>query len=151
MASGRIVLVVACVPVLALAACGGGGGGSTLTKAQYDVKVSRLCLLASDQIRELHMDRSVSAWKYSGADVIRIARHFDNALAALGAPADIAADADVYLRANTKVLADDKAALAAAQAADLATLRKAIEQSNNDSLAAWPSAKAIGATGCYTP
>ena len=32
-----------CVAVLGLAACGGSGGG-TLTKAQYDAKLSRLCL-----------------------------------------------------------------------------------------------------------
>jgi len=133
---------------VALAGCGGSGG---LTKAQYAAKVSRLCLLASDQVRELHMDNSVSVWEYSGPQVIHIARHFDKALAALKAPADSATDAAAYLKANEKVLADDRAALTAARAGDWPTLRTAVNQANQDSRATWQPAKTLGATGCYIP
>ena len=133
--------------VSALAACGGGGGG--LTKARYDAKVSRLCLLASDQLRELHMDNSVGAWQHSGPSVVHIAEHFDKSLAALKAPGDIAADAAAYLKANEKLAADYKTAVAAANAGDSAKLRAAGNQSNKDGAATFPSAKAIGATGCY--
>ena len=134
--------------VLGLAACGGGATG--LTKAQYGAKVSHLCLVAADQLRELHMDDSVSVWEYSGPDVIRIDKHFDKALAALKAPAEIAADARAFLKAYEKVLADDKAAFAASQGrGDWPTLHKAWIQASKDSRASWPSAKAIGATGCY--
>jgi hypothetical protein len=133
--------------LLALAAC--GGGGTTLAKKQYDTKVSRLCLLAADQMREIHMDASVSAWQHSGATVVRIAQQFATALAKLHAPDDIAADATAYLKADKKLVADYKAAVAAANAGDRATLRAAGEQSTKDGGATFPLAKAIGATGCY--
>jgi hypothetical protein len=132
--------------VLGLAACGGASG---LTKAQYDAKVSRLCLLAADRLRELHVDNSLGAWRHSGADVVRIARRFDNSLAALKAPGDIAAEAAAYLDANKQVLADYKAAVAAAMAGDRAKLRAAGNRSNKDGTATFAAAKAIGATGCY--
>ena len=133
---------------LGLAACGGASG---LTKAQYDAKVSRLCLLAADRLRELHIDNSVGAWRHSGANVVRIAQRFDNSLAALKAPGDIAAEAAVFLNANQKVLADYKAAVAAAKAGDRARLQELGKRSNKDGTATFASAKAIGATGCYIP
>ena len=132
--------------VLALAACGGGGG---LTKAQYDAKVSHLCLLAADQMRELHMDNSIVAWQHSGQSVVRVAEQFDKSLAALKAPGDIAADAAAYLKANEKLVSDYKAAVVAANADDRATLRAAGNRSTKDGAATVPAAKAIGATGCY--
>ena len=132
--------------VLALAACGGGGG---LTKAQYDAKVSGLCLLAADQLRELHRDNSAGAWRHYGPTVVHIEKHFDKSLAALKAPGDIAADARAFLTANEKLAADDMAAVAAANAGDGAKLRAAVIRSNKDGAATFPAAKAIGATGCY--
>ncbi len=132
--------------VLALAACGGGGG---LTKAQYDTKVSHLCLLAADQMRELHLDNSIGAWQHSGPSVVRVAEHFDKSLAALKAPGDIAADAAAYLKANEKLASDYKAAVAAANDGDRAKLLAAGNRSTRDGAATFPAAKAIGATGCY--
>lgn len=120
-----------------------------MTKAQYDAKVNRLCLLAADQMRELHMDNSVAAWRHFGPAVVRIAEHFDASLAALKPPGDIATDAASFLKANEKATADYKAALAAAMAGDKAKLRAAGNRSNTDGTATFPSAKAIGATGCY--
>jgi hypothetical protein len=134
--------------VLALAACGGGGAGG-LTKAQYDAKVSHLCLLAADQMRELHMDNSVPAWQHSGQSVVRVAEQFDKSLAALKAPSDIAADAAAYLKANEKLASDYKAAVIAANADDRAGLLAAGNRSTKDGAATFPAAKAIGATGCY--
>jgi hypothetical protein len=133
--------------VLALAACGGGGGG--LTKAQYDAKVSRLCLLAADRLRELQLGNSIGAWRQSGSTVVRVAEHFDKSLAALKAPSDLAAGAAVYLRANEKLATDYKAAVAAANAGDRAKLRAVGVRATADGAATFPAAKAIGATGCY--
>ncbi len=133
--------------VAALAAC--GGSSSSLTKAQYDAKVNRLCLLAADQLRELHMDNSIGAWQHSGSSVVRVDEHFDTALAALKAPSEIATGAAAFLKANEKVATDDKAALIAAMSDDRAGLRAAGNRSTKDSAATSPAVKAIGATGCY--
>ena len=142
----RALLLPICGCVLALAACGGSSG---LTKAQYDAKVSKLCLLAADQLRELHMDNSVAAWRHSGASVVRISEHFDTSLGTLKAPGDIAADAADFLEANEKLASDYKAAVAAANAGDRGKLLAAGNQSNKDGAATFAPAKAIGATGCY--
>jgi hypothetical protein len=113
-------LVVSLV-VLALAACGGASG---LTKAQYDAKVSHLCLVAASQVGDLHMDNSIGAWRHSGADVVRIAQHFDNSVAALKAPGAISSVA-------------------------ASTLHQIAVRAGKDGAATFPAAKAIGATGCY--
>lgn len=136
-----------CAAVLALAAC--GGGGATLTKAQYDAKLSHLCLLASDQYRELHLDNSVASWKNDATQITRIEQSFKTRLAALKPPSSIASAAADYTRANGKATRDTLAAVAAAKAGDTAKLHAKIKQSNRDSLATWPSAKVIGAKGCY--
>ena len=140
-----------CASVLTLAACGGGKSGlsGTLTKAQYDGKLSHLCLLASDQYRELHLDNTVAAWKHDAAQITRIERSFRTKLAALEPPRAIASDVAAYLRTNDKATRDTLAAVAAAKAGDAAKLHAEIKRSNKDSLATWPSAKLIGATGCY--
>ena len=135
------------VAVLALAAC--GGGGATLTKAEYDAKLSHLCLLAADQFRELHLDITVASWKHDAPEIIRIDQNFANKLAALKPPNSIAAAVADYRKASDKSFQDDKNAVAAAKAGDAAKLRAAITQGNKDNNATFPSAKAIGARGCY--
>ena len=132
--------------MLALTAC---GSTSALTKAQYAAKVSRLCVVAADQIRELHIDNSVSTWRHDGARVVQIAQHLVDSPGALRAPAEIADAAAAYLDVNEKALADGKAALEAAKAGDRVSLSAALLQASTDGRAGWPSAKAIGATGCY--
>ena len=134
--------------VLALAACGSGGG---LTRAQYDAKLSRLCLRSADQFRELHLDLSVGVWRHSASDILRIDRNFAAKLAALRPPASIASAAATHAKATANVAQDDRNAVAAAKAADATKLRAAIAQENKDNEATFPSAKAIGATGCYVP
>ena len=142
----RFVLVLLlCVCLLGLAACGSSG----LTKAQYDAKVSHLCLIASDQVRELHMDNSVAAWRHDGASLIHIGKHFDSTLATWKAPAEVAAQAAGFLTANEKELATVKVAVAAARADYGGLLRAAIKQVNKANLATARWAKTIGATGCY--
>jgi hypothetical protein len=133
---------------VALAGCGGSGG---LTKEQYAAKVSRLCVLAADQVRELHMGNSVSAWKSYGPQVVHIARHFDNALAALKAPSDIATDAAAYLKASENVLAADEAILETAQIGDPGPLQVALTVGDKYSRTSSLRAKKLGATGCYVP
>lgn len=150
----RARLLALSASVLALAACGGGGGGTaggsgTLTKAGYDAKLSHLCLLASDQYRELHLENSVASWKHYAPQITRIEQSFDAKLAALKPPSSIAADVAAYTRANGKASRETLAAVAAAKAGDAAKLHLEIKESNKASLATWPSAKAIGATGCY--
>lgn len=139
----RLALLLA---VLALAAC---GGASTLTKAQYDAKVSRLCLVAADQFRELHPTYTIGDYQHDGAAIVRIGRHFDQALAALKPPSSIAAEAAVFVAANKKVWADEKNLLGAAQAGTPATFLPALGQLSHDNEATKQPARAIGATGCY--
>ena len=141
---GFVVPLCACV--LALAACGGSGG---LTNAQYAAKVSRLCLVAADQIRELHLSNTVDDYRHYAASILLIDGDFLRQLRKLKSPASIAAPAAAYARASAKAAQDDKNAVAAARSGDTAKLHAAIARANHDSLAAWPYAKKIGATGCY--
>lgn len=133
--------------VLALAAC--GGGSATLTKAQYDAKVDRLCLLSADAFREMHLTNTVDAYRRYAPNILRADHHFLNTLGALKPPSSIANAAIAYRNANAKVLHDDEAAIAAARAGDARKLYRAIAKASRDSLAAGGTAKAIGATGCY--
>ena len=143
----RLALVLPiCGCALALAACGSSSG---LTRAQYDAKVSRLCLVAADQFRELHMDYTVGSWRQSGADAVRIAQHFDRAVAALKAPSAIASGAAAFLEANQKFAADYQDGVAAAKAGNPATLLLIDRRASTDGAATSRAAKAIGATGCY--
>ena len=137
------------VAVLGLAAC---GGASTPTKAQYDAKVNRLCLVSADQNRELHIDNTVADWKsHLGASVVKIDKHFTTKLAEWTPPASIASAAAAFATANARVTNDDEAAVAAAKANAGAQLQIALNNANKDALATFRSAKAIGATGCYIP
>lgn len=142
----RFVVLAACLPALALTACGAGG---TLTKAQYDAKVNRLCLVASDQFRELRLDNTVAGWKHDASNIVEIEQHFDNALAALKPPSSIAPAATAFLRAYEKLAQDAKDAVAAAKAGDRAKWRAAIAAGDNADRATYPPAKAMGAKGCY--
>lgn len=138
-----------CFAVLALAACGGSSSGATLTKAQYDAKLSRLCLVAADQFRELHMNNSLADWRHYAADVSRIERHFDDALAALKPPKELAGGATLFLVENHALLDDDGGAAAAARAGDRASFREYIDSAREDARSSSITAKRIGATGCY--
>ncbi|HLX33426.1 MAG TPA: hypothetical protein VKR79_11795 [Gaiellaceae bacterium] len=140
------------VSVLALAACGsGGGGGSTLTKAQYDAKVSRLCLVNADAFRELHLDDTVGDYKAFGSSIIHLDQSFATKLAALKPPSSIASEASAFGKANALAAQDDKDAVAAAKAGDAAKLKTLIAKYNHDEVATYPSAKAMGARDCYFP
>jgi hypothetical protein len=140
---------ISCAAVLAFAACGSGGGTHTLTKSEYDAKLSHLCLLAADQFRELHLDNTIASWKHGAPEILRIDRTFAHKLAALKPPSSIAAAVADYTKASAKRAQDDKAAIAAAKAGDAAKLRAAMTQGGRDDHATFPSAKAIGARGCY--
>ena len=130
--------------VLALAACGGGSG--TLTRAQYAARVSHLCLLAADQIRELHPGTGGIGDLRS---IVHIDKEFLKQLAALKPPASIAAAAAGYAREMAKAAQDNKNAMVATKAGDRFKLYGAFEHRNHDGAAAWPYAKTMGATGCY--
>jgi hypothetical protein len=139
-----------CVAVLALAACGGSGSGGTLTKARYDAKLSHLCLVAADQVRELHMDNSAAAWRHDGARLVAIDRRFKNALAALKPPPSIASAVASYTEANDRAFQDATDALSVAEGKmSGTTLRATTDQMNIDYLATSGPAREIGATGCY--
>ena len=146
----KALFVISSLVVLALTACGGGSGGAaTLTKAEYDAKLSHLCLVAADQFRELHLDNTLASWRHEAPDVIRIDQNFAHKLAALKPPKTIAAAAAGYRRASSKASQDDRNAVAAADAGNAANLLAAIKQANKDNTATFPAAKAIGARGCY--
>jgi hypothetical protein len=143
-----MLCLAAVAPVLALAACG-GGGGSTPTRAEYASRLSRLCLVAADQLRELHLDNTVAAWRTDGHRVVAIEQSFNRKLAALEPPDSIANAVAAYTKANAKSFRDTKAAVAAARARDASTLRAALRRANADDHATASPAKAIGARGCY--
>ena len=140
------VVLPICGCVLALAAC---GGSSRLTKAQYDAKVSRLCLVAADGLRELHLTYTIGDYRHNGTTIVRIGEHFDKALAALKPPSSMAPDAAAFLTASTEVAGVMKSAVAAARARHVATFVEAIHQASRDAANQSRWAKTIGATGCY--
>ena len=128
-----------------MAACG-GSGTATLTKQQYASKLSRLCLLAADQLRELHLDNTVPAWRADGHRIVAIEQSFNRKLAALKPPHSIQA---AYTKANEGDFRDTEAAVAAAKAGDANGLRAAVRRANRDNLATAAPAREIGAAGCY--
>jgi hypothetical protein len=134
--------------MLALAACG-GGGASTLTKAEYASKLSRLCLVAADQLRELHMDTSVAAWQADGPQVLAIEQSFNRKLAALKPTGSIKTAVAALRNANDKTVEHTQDAVAAAKAGDATKFHAALAQANKDDLATTTPVKAIGAQGCY--
>jgi hypothetical protein len=150
MARRRSVALAVCALVLALAACG-GGGSDKLTKAGYDAKVSKLCLLAADQFREMHLTNTIADWQHYAAKIVHVRVHFDNALAALKPPSSIKSDAANYLGASKNILEDDRYAIAGARAGDMAGLFGGLREDHTDNRAADRFARAIGATGCYIP
>jgi hypothetical protein len=141
---GRALILLSLV--LLLAACGGSGG---LTKAQYDARVSRLCLVAADGFREMHLTDTIGDYKHNAGSIVRIGEHFDKALAALKPPSSIAPEASAFLAASTRAATAEKNAVAAARDGNVATFLPALAQASRDSAAMSASAKAIGATGCY--
>jgi hypothetical protein len=146
----RFVVLVACVPALALAGCGSGSSSAgTLTKAQYDAKLNRMCFLAADKVRELHMDNSLGDWKAFGPELAAIDHHFANRLHPEEAPAAIASAAQAFARAQEKVVRSDEAAITAANAGDRAKLRLAIARVTEADRATSQPAQQVGATDCY--
>ena len=141
-------VVAASALVLMLAACG-GSGSTALTKKQYASKLSRLCLLAADQLRELHVDNGVAAWRADGPRIVAIERRFNRKLAAFKPPESIHGAVAAYRRANDRGLSDTVVAVAAAKAGDTKGLRAALRRANKDNAATAPPAKTIGAAGCY--
>ena len=137
-----------CALVLALTACG-GSGTATLSKEQYASKLSRLCLVAADQLREMHVDNGVAAWRADGPRILAIERRFNRKLAALKPPESIQAAVATYPSANDRGFRATRVAVGAAKAGDPKKLQAALKHSNEDDLATAPAAKKIGAAGCY--
>ena len=151
----RLALIVL-VGVCAVAAgCGGGGGGGNggtagaLSKDEFASKVSNLCLLADDQVHELHMTNSIIAWKNYGDRVVKIGQSFIDKVGALKAPDEIKGAVQEYLDANKKVVEDLRTATADAKKNDRKGMLAALAQGNKDNDDTWPPAKEIGAKSCY--
>jgi hypothetical protein len=140
--------VAVCALVLALAACG-GSGSATLTKQQYASRLSRLCMVAADQLRELHVDNGVAAWRADGPRIVAIERRFNRKLAALKPPESIQNAIAAYTRANDRGFRATHEAVGAAKAGAAKKLEAALQHANEDDLATGPPAKKIGAAGCY--
>jgi len=147
----RALLLPLAAVVLVTAAC--GGGGSTLTKAQYAAKLSHLCLVAADQVRELHMDGSAASWKHDGRRRVAIGTRFEGALTSLKPPPSIANAVAAYTAASDREFEDDRDALALVEGRlhELTTLHALTDEANLDYLATARPAKRIGAAGCYIP
>jgi hypothetical protein len=144
----RVAGLTACALVLGLVACG-GNGSSTLTKEQYASRLSRLCLVASDQLRELHVDNGVAAWRADGPRIVAIERRFNRRLAALKPPDSIRAAVADYTSANEHGFREAEAAVAAAKTGDVKQLQADLSRADKDNLATGPPAKKIGAAGCF--
>lgn len=149
MSARRFLIVAAVVPVLALAAC--GGGHHRLTAAEYDAAVNRLCLRAADQFREMHLLNTMDDWQRNAARIVRIRVRFSKEFAALKPPAFLKTNAAAFLGANENALADDRIAIAAAQAGDYEGFLHGIRAEHSDNRSGHRSAQAIGASGCYIP
>jgi hypothetical protein len=147
----RRMLLVGAVVALAgvVAGCGGGKKAAGLTKQAYAAAQSKICLLASDQLRELHLEATVSAYKARGDNVLKIEEAAIKKIDALVPPAEIKAAAKLYSDANHVVLADVKAAVSAAKAGDRTKFQQAFAKSNTDNSATYAPAKEIGARSCY--
>jgi len=150
MARTRLVVLLVCALVLALAACG-GGGPTRLTKEQYAAKVSHLCLLSEDQFRELHLENTVGDWQRYANKIVRIRVHFNKALAALKPPPSIKADVADFVAANKNALEDDKFVIGAARDGDSLEFLHALRSEHGDHRFAYHAARAFGAKGCYIP
>lgn len=135
--------------MLGLAACG-GSGSSTLTREQYASRLSRLCLGAADQLRELHVDNGVAAWRADGSRIVRFERRFNRKLAALKPPESIRTAVADYTSAYEQGFRDTEAAVAAAKTGDANKLHADLSRADKDNLATGPPAKKIGAAGCFT-
>jgi hypothetical protein len=144
----RLPPAAACALLLALAACG-GGGTPTLTQREYAARLSRLCLVSADRLRELHLDTKVTAWRANGRLVLATERSFNRRLAALEPPAAIQSAVAAYTNANDRSFRDTEAAVAAARAGNASKLRAGLRRAGKDDLATGTPAKTIGASGCY--
>ena len=143
----RVLLLLSFVAVvLTLTACNGAPG---MTKEQYAAKVSRLCLVAADQLREIHLDYTVGDWRHYASTIVHIDENFARRLAALTPPSSLASAAANYRKATARVAQDDAEAVAAAKAGDVTRFLLAIRKVSMDSPATYPPAKAMGARGCY--
>ncbi len=137
------------VAVALVGASCGGGGKKQLDKEHYASALTKLCLLGSDQVRELHVDNTVAAWKHAGDELVKIEENFQKKFDALTPPDEIADAAREYRDANAKVLEDTRDAVSAAKDGDAAKLLAALQKSNTDNQDTWPPAQEIGATGCF--
>src|SRR5581483_2586839 len=114
----RLGLLVA---VIGLAACGGSHAGSGgLTKAQYEQRVNRLCLVSAGRFRELHLTPTIGDYRHYASSIVHIDESFERKLAKWKPPASMASEVVAFAKAYKKVARDDKDAIAAARAGDAA-------------------------------
>jgi hypothetical protein len=143
------LLLLASTCALGVVACG-GSSSKALTGAQYQAKVSHLCVLAGDGFHELHLTLSMADWRRHADEITAINDTFHRKVTALVPPPEVQHNADSFIAAYQKVFADDLAAIDAAKANDAKKFHAALSKAGQDVAATYPWASAIGAGGCYS-
>jgi hypothetical protein len=133
---------------LAVSACGGGKKADKLTKQEYASALNKICLVAADQLRELHLDTTIGTYKARGDDIVDVIAKATSKFEALTPPAVVEDAAKTFNASYDRLLADTKDAVAAATAGDRTKWEQALSKADADSQAGRAPAKEIGATGC---
>src|SRR5262245_42220897 len=147
MAPRRSVVLAVLALVLALAACG-GGGPNRLPKEEYAAKVSKLCLRAAKQFREMHLVNTMEGWQQNANEMVRIRMRFNKGLGALKVPISIKTDAADLLVSYQSLLDSDEFVFAAARAGDRLGFFHALRAQRRDERGAHRAAQEMGAKGC---
>jgi hypothetical protein len=122
-------VLLLCTCLAGLAACGGASG---LTRAQYAAKLNHLCRAQADAVGGMHLTIAMADWQRDGAKIMNVGAHFNKAVSALKPPASLTGVARAYLGELQKVLADDRAAVAAAKARDANKFDSALRKASGD-------------------
>jgi hypothetical protein len=147
---GRIhAAVLLALAATSLSACGGSGKKAySLTKAQYTAALDKICLVAADQLRELHLDNALDTYKARGDDIVAIIDRATGKFEALTPPDSVKDAAKRFNEANERLLADTKDAASAAKAGDRTKFEQGLAKADADNRAGRGPATEIGATGC---
>jgi hypothetical protein len=138
---------VAVAAVLVLAGCG-GGGGVTLTKQEYVKALNRICLVGSDQFRELHLENTVADWKARGDHIVSITENATKKFQALSPPDELKGAAKEYNDAEDRFTAEIKNAVNAAKEGDATRFHEALSKSDAANTDSNVAARKIGAADC---
>ena len=110
--------------------------------------LNRICLVASDQFRELHLENTVGDWKARGDHIVKITEGATKKFKALTPPDELKDAAKQYNDAEDRFTAEIKNAVNAANAGDAAKFHAALSKSDKANTDSNVAAQKIGAADC---